>query len=597
MEIGWEEKKERIIGIDLGTSNSAAAVITSGKPEIIRGAEGKTLHGKAFPSVVAFMKDGGVIVGELARRQAVANPEATITAFKRKMGTHHVYNVFGKEYTPQEISSLLLKKIKADAGAFLGESISKAVITVPAYFNDSQRSATKRAGELADLEVVRIINEPTAASLAYGLDRRGPRRKVLVFDLGGGTLDVTILEFGGGVFEVKSTSGDTQLGGTDMDRILVLHVLDEFRGRTKIELSTDPMAVARVREAVELAKIKLSTEEEAEIDIPFVAHSESLSMRLRRSELEQLVGPIVNRCRGPLLQALSDAKLKPSDVDNVILVGGPTRMPVVRRFVEEIMGKEAEKGIDPMECVAIGAAIQGAVLTGELQDILLLDVTPLSLGIETFGGLMNVIIGRNTTIPTRAGEMFTTAVDNQREVLIHVLQGERELAEDNFSLGKFSIELEPASAGVPRIGVQFTIDADGILHVLARDVRTGKESVVKIKSAVDVSDEHVQQMVKESVEHALQDVQQRQWIETKLNAETILRATSRGLAECGGKLDEKEVEAIQEAVKEVYAMMETNDIVKLKGATEKLDKATQRLAAIMFEQVVKEKLGQESTQS
>lgn len=597
MEIGWEEKKERIIGIDLGTSNSAAAVITSGKPEIIRGAEGKTLHGKAFPSVVAFMKDGGVIVGELARRQAVANPEATITAFKRKMGTHHVYNVFGKEYTPQEISSLLLKKIKADAGAFLGESISKAVITVPAYFNDSQRSATKRAGELADLEVVRIINEPTAASLAYGLDRRGPRRKVLVFDLGGGTLDVTILEFGGGVFEVKSTSGDTQLGGTDMDRILVLHVLDEFRGRTKIELSTDPMAVARVREAVELAKIKLSTEEEAEIDIPFVAHSESLSMRLRRSELEQLVGPIVNRCRGPLLQALSDAKLKPSDVDNVILVGGPTRMPVVRRFVEEIMGKEAEKGIDPMECVAIGAAIQGAVLTGELQDILLLDVTPLSLGIETFGGLMNVIIGRNTTIPTRAGEMFTTAVDNQREVLIHVLQGERELAEDNFSLGKFSIELEPASAGVPRIGVQFTIDADGILHVLARDVRTGKESVVKIKSAVDVSDEHVQQMVKESVEHALQDVQQRQWIETKLNAETILRATSRGLAECGGKLDEKEVEAIQEAVKEVYAMMETNDIVKLKGATEKLDKATQRLAAIMFEQVVKEKLGHESTQS
>lgn len=597
MEIGWEEKKERIIGIDLGTSNSAAAVITSGKPEIIRGAEGKTLHGKAFPSVVAFMKDGGVIVGELARRQAVANPEATITAFKRKMGTRHVYSVFGKEYTPQEISSLLLKKIKADAGAFLGESISKAVITVPAYFNDSQRSATKRAGELADLEVVRIINEPTAASLAYGLDRRGPRRKVLVFDLGGGTLDVTILEFGGGVFEVKSTSGDTQLGGTDMDRILVLHVLDEFRGRTKIELSTDPMAVARVREAVELAKIKLSTEEEAEIDIPFVAHSESLSMRLRRSELEQLVGPIVNRCRGPLLQALSDAKLKPSDVDNVILVGGPTRMPVVRRFVEEIMGKEAEKGIDPMECVAIGAAIQGAVLTGELQDILLLDVTPLSLGIETFGGLMNVIIGRNTTIPTRAGEMFTTAVDNQREVLIHVLQGERELAEDNFSLGKFSIELEPASAGVPRIGVQFTIDADGILHVLARDVRTGKESVVKIKSAVDVSDEHVQQMVKESVEHALQDVQQRQWIETKLNAETILRATSRGLAECGGKLDEKEVEAIQEAVKEVYAMMETNDIVKLKGATEKLDKATQRLAAIMFEQVVKEKLGHESTQS
>jgi len=404
---------------------------------------------------------------------------------------------------------------------------------------------------------------------------------------------VTILEFGGGVFEVKATSGDTQLGGTDMDRVLVQHVLDAFRRKAGIDLSTDPLASARVREAVEQAKIALSTESEVEINVPFVAQTQNLSMSLTRAELERLIEPIVSRCRGPLLQAMSDARLKPEGIDDVILVGGPTRMPIVRRFVEEMMGKEAEKGIDPMECVALGAAIQGAVLTGELEDILLLDVTPLSLGIETFGGLMNVIITRNTTIPTKAGEAFTTAVDNQKEVLIHVLQGEREMAEDNFSLGRFSIEVGPEPAGAPRIGVQFTIDADGILHVLARDLKTGSEKVVRIRSAVDVSDETVQRMIKESVQHAFADVQQRQWIEAKLNAETILRATSRGLAEFGSKLEEKEVEAIRAAVKEVYAMMETNDTEKLKAATEKLDRVTQHLAAVMLEQVVKEKLATE----
>jgi len=401
---------------------------------------------------------------------------------------------------------------------------------------------------------------------------------------------VTILEFGKGVFEVKSTSGDTQLGGTDMDAILLQHVIEQLRAQAGADISVDRFALARIREAVEKAKIRLSSEDEAEINAPFVAPSVSLSMKLTRTEMDRLVEPIVNKCRRPLLQALSDAQLKPGEIDHVILVGGPTRMPIVRRFVKEIMGKEPEAGIDPMEVVAMGAAIQGAVLTGELHDVLLLDVTPLSLGIETFGGLMNVIIPRNTTIPSKAGEAFTTAVDNQREVLIHVLQGERELAKDNFSLGRFSIDVEPAAAGVPRVGVQFTIDADGILHVLARDLRTGKEKVVRIKSAVDISDEKVQQMVKESVEHALEDVKERQWIEARLDAEVILRATSKGLAEFGSKLDEGEVQAIKDAVKEVYAMMETKDIGKLKAATDKLDRVTQRLAGLMMEDSLRQRI-------
>lgn len=586
MQVGWEKKKDRIIGIDLGTSNSAAAIVTSGKPEIIPSAEGTTLHGKAFPSVVAFTSNGKHIVGEPARRQAVTNPERTVTAFKRKMGTGHKYSVAGKQYMPQEIASILLKKIKADSEKFLGEEIRKAVITVPAYFNDSQRSATKQAGEMVGLEVVRIINEPTAASLAYGLDKRKERRRILVFDLGGGTLDVTILEVSEGVFEVKSTSGDTQLGGTDMDRVLVEYVLKCFKEETGFDVSKDPLAFARVREAVEMAKIQLSTETKAEVNVPFLSsgnESKHLSMTLTRDKLEELVQPIIDRCRGPTLQAISDSKLEPAHIDNVILVGGPTRMPIVQRFVEDIMGKPAEKGVDPMECVAIGASIQGGVLSGEFEDILLLDVTPLSLGIETFGGLMNTIIPRNTTIPTKAGEAFTTAVDNQREVLIHVLQGEREMATDNFSLGRFSIEVEPAPAGAPRIGVQFTIDADGILHVLARDMKTGREKTVKIKSAVDVSDEQVQKMVKESVEHAKEDIQKRQWVEAKLNAETILNATSKALAEYGQRLDDKELQEIREAVNVVTKNLQEQNAQALRAATERLDKATQHLATMMLD--------------
>ncbi len=445
--------KEKIIGIDLGTSNSEAAVMVGGKPTIIPSAEGATVAGKMFPSYVAFTADGQLLVGEPARRQAVSNPDGTISAAKRKIGSSHVYKIYGKDYTPQQISAFILQKIKRDAEAFLGEKVTKAVITVPAYFNDNQRTATKDAGKIAGLDVVRLVNEPTAASMAYGLDKGG-EYKILVFDLGGGTLDVTIMEFGGGTFTVLATSGDTQLGGTDMDTAIYEWIAAEFKKQEGIDLRNDKMAINRVKEAAEKAKIELSTVLETEINLPYVSATQSgpkhLSMKLSRAKLEQLVEPIIKRCIGPFDQALKDAKLTKDDIQKVILVGGPTRMPVVQKFIADHVGDKMVRGIDPMECVAMGAAIQGGILGGEITDMVLLDVTPLTLGLETLGGVRTALIDRNTTIPTKKSQIFSTAADMQTSVTIHVLQGERAMAADNVSLGQFNLVGLPPAPGASR---------------------------------------------------------------------------------------------------------------------------------------------------
>ena len=524
---------EKIIGIDLGTSNSAAAVIQGGKPTLIPAAEGTTVAGKAFPSIVAFSKDGDLLVGEPARRQAVTNPDNTIREAKRKMGTEFTYKIQDKEYKPQQISAFILQKIKRDAEAFTGDSISKAVITVPAYFNDNQRQATKDAGTIAGLEVVRIINEPTAASLAFGLDKNKQDMKILVFDFGGGTLDVTIMEMGGGVFEVMSTSGDTQLGGSDMDKAIIDYVADEFRKKEGIDLSNDSTAMTRIKEGGEKAKIELSTVMETEINLPFIAQDSSgaknLEVKLTRAKLDDLVNPIVQRCKSSIEKAIEDAKISKTDITKIVLVGGPTRMPIVRKFVSETVEQEAESGVDPMEAVAFGAAVQAGIIAGDVtSDIVLLDVTPLTLGIETLGGVREPIIERNTTIPTSKDKTFTTAADSQTAVTINVVQGERPMVADNVSLGSFNLtEIPPAPRGVPQINVKFDIDANGIINVTAKDLGTGKDAKITIESASKMSEADVEKMKGDAEKFAEDDKKKKEEVDIKNEAESFIYTTEK----------------------------------------------------------------------
>ncbi len=581
--------REIILGCDLGTSNSAAAVMQGGRPTIIPSAEGTTLGGKAFPSYVAFLREGGMLVGEPARRQVVSNAEGTVYAAKRKMGSDFKYRIFGKEYTPQQISAFLLQKIKKDAEAFLGEPIRKAVITVPAYFNDNQRQATKDAGTIAGLEVVRIINEPTAAALAYGLDRSEKEQTILVFDFGGGTLDVTVMDFGKGVFEVKSTSGDTQLGGTDMDNALVEYAVQEFQKAEGVDVRQDGVAMTRLREACEKAKIELSSTTNTEINLPFITSVQGkprhLQLSLSRAKLEQIVKPIVDRCKKPLHQALQDAKMTAKDIHRVILVGGPTRMPLVQKFVEEELGKKIERGVDPMECVALGAAIQGAVLAGEMKEVLLLDVTPLSLGIETKGGVFTKIIERNTTIPTRRSQVFSTAEDLQTAVDIHVLQGERPMARDNVELGNFQLMgIPPAPRGIPQVEVTFDIDANGILHVAAKDKGTGKEQRIQITAPHKLSKEDVERMMRETEQFAAEDQKRKQEAELYNEADALAYSAEKTMEELKDKVSDEQKNKVKEAVESVRLALQSKNADVLKTKMEELKQVLQTIGASFYQQ-------------
>ena len=585
--------REKILGIDLGTTNSAAAVVEAGRPVVIPSAEGATPAGKMFPSVVALTKDGQLLVGEPARRQVVTNPDGTVFEIKRKMGTDYRVALSGKDYSPEQLSSYILQKIKHDADAFLGYPVKKAVITVPAHFNDNQRQATKDAGEIAGLEVVRIINEPTAASLAYGLDKAEKEMKILVFSFGGGTHDATIMEFGKGVFQVLATSGDTQTGGTDIDKAVIQVLLEDFRARTGIDLASDRTAMARLKEAAEQAKIQLSNLTSTDIDLPFIASDSSgpknLHFTLTRTKLEEVSKPIVSRTENTIRKVMSDAKLSPEQVDKVILIGGMTRMPLVRKFVEEVAGKPAERGVDPMEAVAIGAAIQGAVLAGEIKDILLLDVTPLSLGVETLGGITEHLIEKNATIPTKRSKTFTTAADFQTAVTIHVVQGERSMAADNVSLGMFNLTgIPPSPRGVPQIEVTFDIDANGILTVGAKDMGTGKESKITITASTKLSKEEKERLVKEAESFTEQDKKKREEAELRNEADSILYTAEKTKRDLEGKVEKGSLDRVGAAAKELREALGGKDTAQIREKTESLKRILQEVGASVYQQAQKQ---------
>jgi len=568
-----------------------------GRPVIIPSAEGAGVaSGKAFPSFVAFTKDGQRLVGEPARRQAAINSEGTIYAAKRKMGTDHKFSVFGKDYSPQQISAFILQKIKADAEKYLGDTVDEAVITVPAYFNDNQRQATRDAGEIAGLKVQRIINEPTAACLAYGLDKAGKEQKIMVFDLGGGTLDVTILEMGwdaehkAGTFEVLSTSGDNHLGGTDMDNVLIDHIINEFKKESGIDLKTDKMAFQRLREAAEKAKVELSSTVSTDINLPYITADATgpkhLTLTIDRAKLDSMVSSIIDRCRGPIQQALKDAAGKLGEdvkVDKVIMVGGPTRMPIVQNFVEKEVGQKIERGIDPMECVALGAAIQGAIMRGEAKEVLLLDVTPLSLGIETMGGIFTKLIERNTTIPAKKSQIFSTAEDNQPAVTIRVLQGERQMANDNTELGRFDlVGLPPAARGTPQIEVTFDIDADGIVHVAAKDKGTGKEQTIKITSPKKLSEEEIEKMVKEAEKFADEDKRKKEEVETTNQANALVYQTEKSLKDFGDKVSATDRSNVEQEINALKNAIKDKNVERMTSGMEALQKVSHKLAEEMY---------------
>jgi len=578
-----------IIGIDLGTSNSAAAALRGGRPIIIPSAEGITLGGKAFPSYVALTVDGQIIVGEPARRQATANPEGTTTAFKRLMGRREKVRLHDREFSPEELSGFLLQKIKRDAEAFLGEPVAQAVVTVPAYFNDNQRNATKDAARIAGLEAVRLVNEPTAAALAYGLDRLGQDLRIAVVDFGGGTLDVTIMDFGKGVFEVKATSGNTQLGGTDMDKLVFEHLAERFRAQRGVDVRTDRTAAARLKEAGEIAKIELSTSTTTRVTLPFLAAGPAgpfhLDLELTRTELERVVHPVVERCREPVLQAFHDANIEPNRIDRLVFVGGPTRMPMVRTFFEELVARKGETGVDPMECVAQGAAIQGGVLAGEVGAIVLVDVTPLTLGIETLGGVATPLIARNTPIPVKRSEIFTTAADMQTTVTVHVFQGERPMAPDNTSLGQFNLDgLPPAPRGVPKIDVTFDIDADGILNVTAKDMASQRSQSIRITGSTRLPQAEKQRMIDQAQQYVEQDKKRRDEAEKLNSADAVCYQAERMLADFGTKLSDDLRRRVEGALRDAREALSKRDVVVASQKADALKTVLQEAGHALYAQ-------------